>query len=552
MSKCLLEINRVRKAFGDREVLRLDSLSVYDGERIGLIGENGAGKSTLLAILEGSRKPDSGSVRRMGSVACIRQQGSAEKVEDRHYQALFQAPEARDSLSGGELTRRRIAGALSGHPQLLLADEPTTDLDGAGIRLLRRQLSAFEGALILVSHDRELLRALCSRIWYLEDGQITDFPGGYDAFQQERERQRERAQFEYDQYRSEQARLKASAQRMAERASGIKKAPSRMGNSEARLHRREATDAVLQISHAKRTLQNRMEQMEVKERPRALPEIKMMLGVAHPIGAKTALSVRCDRMAAGGKTLLRSTEFSLPTGSRTALMGENGCGKTTLLCALTGQLPQEARLDGAIRFNPAARLGWFDQHHQRTLRMDQTVLENIMRDSVLPESMARTVLSRLGFSREDAFKPVSLLSGGERAKTALARLLLMDCNLLLLDEPTNHLDLFAMEALEDLLRGYGGTLLFVSHDEAFIRRAATRLLRFEDQRLTAFEGTLGDMEDAARRKSGDQDLQLQLTGLEMRMAALAARMSKPRKGDRPDLLNEEYMRLAEQVRKLKS
>ena len=552
MSKCLLEINNVRKAFGDREVLRLDTLAVYDGERIGLIGENGAGKSTLLAILEGSRKPDSGSVRRMGSVACIRQQGSAEKVEDRHYQALFQAPEARDSLSGGELTRRRIAGALSGHPQLLLADEPTTDLDGAGIRLLRRQLSAFEGALILVSHDRELLRALCSRIWYLEDGQITDFPGGYDAFQQERERQRERAQFEYDQYRSEQARLKASAQRMAERASGIKKAPSRMGNSEARLHRREATDAILQISHAKRTLQNRMEQMEVKERPRALPEIRMMLGVAHPIGAKTALSVRCDRMAAGGKMLLRSTEFSLPTGSRTALMGENGCGKTTLLCALTGQLPQEARLDGAIRFNPAARLGWFDQHHQRTLRMDQTVLENIMRDSVLPESMARTVLSRLGFSREDAFKPVSLLSGGERAKTALARLLLMDCNLLLLDEPTNHLDLFAMEALEDLLRGYGGTLLFVSHDEAFIRRAATRLLRFEDQRLTAFEGTLGDMEDAARRKSGDQDLQLQLTGLEMRMAALAARMSKPRKGDRPDLLNEEYMRLAEQVRKLKS
>ncbi len=548
MTKLILEARKIRKAYGDRELFSVESLTVYDGERIGIVGQNGAGKSTLIRILAGEEAPDEGTVRRFAETALIRQQGIPEEEGEGIYRSLFHAQERRDSLSGGEQTRNRIAAALSAHPRLLLADEPSTDLDEEGLQMLRQQLEAYRGTLILISHDRTLLRRFCTRIWWLEEATIHDFPGGYDAFTEERQRRRERAQFEYDQYRAEQKRLKESAQRMTEWASSVKKAPSRMGNSEARLHTREYTNAVLHISHGKRTIQNRMEKMEVREKPVPLPEIRMKLGVASPIGARTALEVRCDRMTAGGKTLLENTGFSLPTGSRTALTGGNGCGKTTLLMALAGAEAEGTAFSGSIRFNPQAKVGWFDQHHERTLREAWTVLENVTEESVHPQAFARTVLSCLGFAREDAFKPVSVLSGGEKAKTAMARLLLMDLNLLVLDEPTNHLDLFTLEALETLLTGYGGTVLFVSHDEAFVQKVATRRVRFEERKLIAAEsGAKPEPETPAETA----DRGLEIMRLEMRLADLSARMAKPRKGDRPEELNAEYLKLAEEIRGLK-
>ena len=551
MASVLLEADHLRKSFGPRQLLDLDHLSVYDGEKIGLIGENGAGKTTLLRLLSGETEADEGTVRRPGSLAFIRQQGKEDGEADDQMQALFRVQARRDGLSGGEMTRGRIAAALSARPQLLFADEPTTDLDEEGLALLRKQLRAFPGALVLVSHDRSLLRLLCRRIWYLEDGKITDFPGGYDAFMEERRRQRDRQQFEYDQYRAEQKRLKESVQRMAEKASSVRKAPSRMGNSEARLHKREWTDSVLQLSHAKRTLQNRMEHLEAKEKPRNLPDIRMKLGVSSPVEAGVVLRVQCERLAAGKTELLSRTAFSLPTGSRTALLGANGCGKTTLLRVLTGQGGAPVCFDGKIQFNPAARIAWFDQHHEKTLDPEKTVLENVMDVSVHPESLARTVLIRLNFRRDDVFKPVSVLSGGERAKVALARLLLMDCNLLVLDEPTNHLDLFTLEELERLLADYGGTILFVSHDEEFVRKTATRIVRFDRRKLVSFEGTLDEMKNASRRDTSAEELRLAVSALEMRMAALAARMSAPKKGDRPDQLQAEYLEIAEKLRELK-
>ncbi len=548
MAKLILDARNIRKAYGDRELFFVESLAVYDGERIGIVGQNGAGKSTLIRILAGEDEPDEGMVRRFGETALIRQQGVPDEEGEGIYRSLFRAQEKHDGLSGGEQTRNRISAALSAHPRLLFADEPSTDLDEEGLEMLRQQLEAYRGTMILISHDRMLLRQFCTRIWWLEEAKIYDFPGGYDAFAEERKRRRERAQFEYDQYKKEQKRLKESAQRMAEWASSVKKAPSRMGNSEARLHTREYTNAILQISHAKRTVQNRMEKMEVKEKPVPLPEIRMKLGVLSPIGAKTALEVRCEHMEAGGKVLLEKTGFSLPTGSRTALTGANGCGKTTLLTALAGAESDGASFSGSVRFNPQTKVGWFDQHHERTLREDRTVLENVTEESVHPQAFARTVLSSLGFEREDAFKPVSVLSGGERAKTAVAKLLLMDLNLLVLDEPTNHLDLFTLEALEELLSGYGGTVLFVSHDELFVQKVSTRRIRFENRKLIASESS----EKTGPSPTAESvDRTLEIMRLEMRLADLSARLAKPRKGDHPEELNEQYLRLAEELRAVK-
>ena len=552
MSKLILEASHIVKRYADQAVLDIDSLRIYDGERVGLIGENGAGKSTLLAILAGELNPDEGSVRRFGPVAYIRQSGEARQLPNARMASEFRAPDEREGLSGGERTRRRIAGALSESSALLLADEPTTDLDAAGVARLKQRLADHAGALVLVSHDRDLLNALCTRILHLETGRLTDFPGTYDAYLQELERRRAHQQFEYDQYRAEQKRLRSVMQLKSEWAASVKKAPRRMGNSEARLHTREYTNAVLRQSQARRTVENRMERLEEKTRPRDLPEVKMALGVSRPIAAKTALSAACAELTAGSRILLRDAQLALPTGSRTALMGENGSGKTTLLRALRGSPSPGTHFEGAVRLNPGARPGWFDQDHERALDLDATALENAMADTAHPESVARTVLARLNLRGDSVFKPARVLSGGERAKLALAKLLLSDVNLLLLDEPTNHLDLFAMQSLEGLLADYGGTLLFVSHDRAFVQAVATRVLTISGGRLTAFEGTLSQMEAEQRRDRDAEARQLRVTALEMRMAALAARMSAPRKGDRPESLNAEYNRLAAELRAAKS
>ena len=552
MAKIILEAAGLQLSYGERQLLKIDQLRIYDTDRIGLIGENGAGKTTLLRILAGERQPEAGTVRRFVPAAVIHQEGKSGPGEDRELRARFRAQESRESLSGGEMTRNRITEALSGHPELLMADEPTTDLDQEGLSLLSKALGGFQGAILLISHDRMLLRRICNRIWYLRDGTILDFPGGYDDFIAERDRRMERETFEYEQYKAERKRLKESAQKMAERASQVKKAPGRMGNSEARLHKREWTDSVLQLSHAKRTIQNRMEHLEVKEKPKALPEIRMKLGVTHPVEAKTVLECACGRMQAGTSQLLCDTGFVLPTGSRTALTGPNGCGKTTLLRELLGKNMSGISFQGRARWNPAARVGWFDQHHEQTMDRQKSVLENIMETSVYPEHFARTVMACLGLRGEAVFKPLNLLSGGEKAKTALGRLLLMDCNTLVLDEPTNHLDLFTMEELEKLLATYGGTILFVSHDEEFIRKTATRMIRFEDGKLITEEGGWNEKKKPAREEGNAADTGLEISRLEMRMAMLSARMARPAKGDRPEQLQQEYLELARKIQELKA
>lgn len=562
MPEILLEARNIRHGYGLRTVLEIDELKIYDGERIGLIGENGAGKSTLLEILCGALVPDGGEVHRYAGISVIRQMGDVDAEGDGRLRSEFGAQESREGLSGGERTRRRIAAALSDGSHLLLADEPTTDLDAHGVEQLRRELEAYDGAIVLVSHDRGLLDALCTRILHLEDAKVSDFPGNYTAYRAELERRRAFQQFEYDQYRGEQARLRASIQSVGERTAQMKKTPSRMGNSEARLHRMDSRQISGQLHKAKKQLETRLSQLEVKERPREDIAIRMELGASRPVSAKIAMEIRYLTLKAGEKTLLKNASLSVPTGSRTALTGPNGCGKTTLMRAIAGKAASEGKLfsapegelpsiGSAVRLNPAVRVGWFDQTHERTLDFEKTALENVMRETPHPEGDVRTALARLGLRRDDVFKPVKVLSGGERGRVALAKLLLSDANLLLLDEPTNHLDVFTLEALQELLLGYRGTVVFVSHDSAFSEAVATRSARFENGKLTVFEGTQAERAARENVDRAKEERELQISVLQMRMATLAGRMAAPQKGDDPLKLNEEYLELARQVRELK-
>lgn len=563
MPKLLLEANGIIVEFGVRRVLDIDRIRIYDGERVGLIGENGAGKTTFLDVLSGTRTPDSGVVSRYGELAMICQLGNGESAENAEIRARFSAQDVREGLSGGEMTRRRIAAALSKRAPLLLADEPTTDLDAEGVQELTAELSHYEGAIVLVSHDRGLLDALCTRILHLEDGKITDFPGNYTEYRAELERRRAFQQFEYDQYRGEQARLRASIQDNRERSSQRRKPSERWGNSEARLHKMDGRQNSEKYHKARRQMESRLNHMEVKTRPREDIAITMALGASNPVSAKTILEARYLSLRAGDKPLLKNASFRLPTGSRTALVGANGCGKTTLMRAIAAKAAEEGKLenqnailgespDCAIRFNPAARVGWFDQTHERTLNPEWSALENILSETEAPESDVRTVLARLGIRGDDVFKPARVLSGGERGRVALAKLLMGSANLLLLDEPTNHLDVFTLEALQQLLSTYQGTILFVSHDSAFRDAVATRMIEFDSGKLAAFEGGAAEKNARENADRSREAIETEISVLQMRMAVVAARMSAPKKGDSPEKLNEEYLALAETLRKRKN
>ncbi len=539
----LLRAENLRVLFGIRTIFDIETIEIFDGDRIGLVGDNGAGKSTLLSVLHGDRAPDEGTVRRYADSAIVRQFGEAEDAPaDSAFAARLRAKDdVHEGISGGELERLRIARALSIRAPLLLADEPTTNLDFDGVAQVRKALSAHRGALLLISHDRALLDDLCTVIWELEDGKLHIYPGNYTDYREQKERTRDFQRFEYQQYRQEQARLRAAMAETKESARQIKKTPKRMGNSEARLHKRGVEGVREKVEKSAKAMQSRIDNMEAKERPREDGQIRMALSGRQGITSQAAVRVDNLALRAGGQTLLQKASFTLATGARTVLVGPNGCGKTTLLRAIRDELP-------GVRISPGVTIGWFGQETLDTLDLSLTLLENVMRDSLLPVHQARTLMARMGLTAADMEKPASVLSGGERAKAALARLMACGATLLLLDEPGNHLDLRALEALEEMLSAYEGTMLLVSHDRRMIDRVAQRLLLFENGELSSFDGNLEDLERARAPKPAsamDEDI------LRMRMTALLARMSAPKKGDKPDALTAEYDALAEQLRQMR-
>lgn len=471
----LLRAQNLKKEFGIQTILDIEALEIHDGDRIGLVGRNGTGKSTLLHILSGRQEADAGRIIRNCEIAEILQSGETDGEAEGSYISRLRI---RDSAcrSGGERTRRSIAAAFSRHAPLLFADEPTTNLDVEGIRELEKMLAGYRGAVLLVSHDRMLLDLVCNQIWELEEGKLRIYPGNYSAWRQQRQREREFRQFEYEQYQKEKKRLEKNIRQVRQEGKKAGKPPKRMSSSEWMLYKGTASIQQGHVQNRAKAMESRLEHLEVKERPKDLPEVSMKLGEQQKI--KSGYAVKAEHINVsyelpyGGHVVLRDASIRIPAGKKCFLTGENGCGKTTLI-------EQVIRREAGTWIASDAVVGYFSQNHE-ILDFNKTVLENVMEDAVVPEHISRAVLANLYMSRNDIEKPVSVLSGGERVKTAMAKLLVSGCNFLILDEPTNHMDIYTMEGLERLLESFDGTAWIVSHDRAFTAHLADVVYEVRD------------------------------------------------------------------------
>lgn len=471
----LLKANKLKKEYGVQEVLDIEHLEIWDGDRIGIVGVNGSGKSTLLHILYGDLDADEGQVERKCEIAMISQDGESQGEATDFYQSQM-GIRKKQINSGGEKTRLAIAAAYSKQAPLLLADEPTTNLDEEGLETLEALLMGYPGAVVLISHDRKLLDQVCTTIWALEKGKIRIYPGNYTDWYEQRQREYRFTEFEYEQYQKEKKRLKQLVSQTSQKAKGMTKAPKRMGNSEARLHIGSIKEKRKKIDDRVKIFENRMDNLEVKERPEELPEIKMDLGASKPVKSKFAVKMKDITIQYGDHTVLQNLNFEIPAGKRCFLKGVNGSGKTSLIRYLMDDNP-------GVTYASDLKIGYVSQNHN-TLDFNKTVLENVRYHSIFTEGIDRAVLANLNLSKQDINKKVSVLSGGERVKTALAQVLVSECNMLILDEPTNHMDIYAMEALEALLLKWKGTLLIVSHDRTFSGRLAEKMYLLEDSVIT--------------------------------------------------------------------
>lgn len=475
----LLEINELSKSYGDRQVVSLKKLCLYAGDRVAVVGQNGAGKTTLLRMITGEENPDSGRIQVRGRLAVIPQLGVLEAAQyDRRIAAQL-GVDCDSAFSGGERIKALIAAAMAQQPDVLLADEPTTNLDIAGIMQLENLLKRFDGTLLLISHDRTLLEAVCNKVLEVEQGVYTLYSCGYHEYALQKELERQTQQSRYEAYTSERDRLKQAVQDKAQQSAGVRKTPKRMGNSEARLHKMGGQGAKQKLDRAAKAVESRLDQLEKVEKPWEYKPISFDIrpGMVHnPVIA----SLRNVTKIYGDKVVLQGCSFDVPNHKRTVLIGPNGAGKSTLMEMI---VRREEGVEVCTGFKP----GYYRQD-AAGVDDNKTVLQNAMESAIYNEQFVRTVLARLLFRRDEVHKSASYLSGGERLKLALACIILSDFNLLMLDEPTNFLDIESRQALEDVLRAYPGAVLLTSHDRAFIETVADRIVLIEDGQARTFEG----------------------------------------------------------------
>ncbi|WP_152656015.1 Vga family ABC-F type ribosomal protection protein [Oceanobacillus sp. CFH 90083] len=521
----ILEGQHIKHSIKDRELFSIEHLAVYAKARIGLVGKNGSGKTTLLNLLAGNIQPEQGTIHMYTSV-----------------ELLPQLKKKRDQKSGGEVTQAYIVEALKKQTGLLLADEPTTNLDTVHIEWLEKQLSHWQGALIIVSHDRNFLDKLCDEIWEIDEQTLKIYSGNYTAYRQQKEKAVEKQRLDYEHYQQKKQQLERAIEKKEQKAQRATKTPkSKIGSTEESLKGAKPYFAKKQkkLQKTSKALETRLENLEKVEKVREAAPLKMTLPHQERLQQKIILRIEDVEGTVPGKQLWKKASLNIKGGDKVGIIGPNGAGKTTFVRKIMQK-------DTGITLNPSVKIGYFKQDLS-TLDPEKSILENAKETSKHDETLIRTVLARLHFYRDDVFKPVHVLSGGEQVKVAFAKLFVSDINMLILDEPTNYLDIEAVEALEGLLQAYEGTVLFVSHDRQFIENIATKMIEINNQELTFFEGSFRQLhEEPAEKKSQQNPTEQQLMIVETKLTEVLSKLSL----DPSDELEQEFQKLLQQKRTL--
>lgn len=542
----LIECNNIKKYFGDKLILDFEHLEVHSEDRIGVVGINGAGKTTLLNILSSRLEPDEDQVKLYGRVAYISQLEPAERqnISSEMASRFGVGTVWNEHMSGGEKTRFKLAAALDDNSSVILADEPTSNVDMEGIELMAEKFMEYNGALMVISHDRNFLDKICNEILEIEDGKIKLYNGNYSAYRDQKIHERERAQLEYEEYVKEKKRLEGVIEGLKRNVKSMRKTPKRMGNSEARLHKMGPQKSQAALERAVKNVEKRIQHLEVKEKPKEQPEIKLDIQEGDRLHSKIIIEGKNITKVFGEKIIFKEASFSIYNNSKVALIGPNGCGKTTLIKMIMDN-------DASIRIAKGAKIGYFSQEMD-ILNKNLSIIENVMESSIYPESFARLLLARLLFRGDEVYKKVHVLSGGEQVKVSFAKMLLQDINLLILDEPTNYMDINSLEVMEESLREYNGTLLFVSHDRRFVDALADHIMTIEDMKIRMFSGNYAEYLEK-RKKSGNEtkeDIEKQVLLLRNRLSEVIGRLSMPSKNDDVEALNKEYFKIMDELREL--
>ena len=442
-------------------LFRLDRLEIYEHDIIGVTGKNGSGKTTLLNMLAGRRAPDAGTVSAYASLSYLEQ---------------FTGEAPQGGLSGGEITKAYLSEALGAGAPLLLLDEPTSNLDISAIRLLEKQILGYNGGIVLISHDRKLLENCCTKILDIENQEARLYDCGYADFVSLKQQEAERGQFLYEQYNKERRRLLESIRETQAKSKSVRKAPKRMGNSEARLHKRKAGERMESVEAGANALKTRLEKLEVHKQPKKQRRIGIGLeNISERYRGRFIIECEGLSVGFGERILFENAAFRIKTGAKVILIGDNGCGKTTLIKKILEPGVAEIK-------SHAKNIAYYSQGLDM-LDTGASILANVLDGSAFTELEARNILGRLDIRRDAVGKRVGYISGGERVKVCFAKIFTQGADLIILDEPTNYLDISTAQALEDIIKEYDGTVLAVSHDRSFAGNISDCVLEIKNRRV---------------------------------------------------------------------
>jgi ATP-binding cassette subfamily F protein 3 len=559
----MLTIADISKTYGTRELFSDVSLFIARTDRLGLIGPNGAGKSTLFNLILGEEKPDTGTIEwergadfgylpqesaPAGDETILHIATSGKKLEptDDDYDIDYTLePRAKKILaglgfkegdalklaktfSGGWVMRAHLARLLVAEPALLLLDEPTNHLDLEALLWFQEYLTRYPGGLVVISHDRAFLNALCTGMLELRANTLHYYHGNYDNFLKEKEARKAQQAAAFKNQQREIAHLQVFVDRFGAKASMASRAKSKEKQIE------------------------RLKEVAVEEPTEELRKMNFKFPQPPRSGLKV-VELEHVQQAYGDHVVYRDLNFTAERGQRIVLVGPNGAGKSTLLKILGNVIPFQG---GTRELGSNVVPGYFAQNRLDNLDADATVFENVMslrtNENQLTEQQARAILGAFLFRKDDVHKPVSVLSGGEKSRLALARILVKPPNLLLMDEPTTHLDIQSIDSLVSALKNYEGTLIFISHDVHFIRALAETVLHVHSGRLTPYAGDYDYYLE--KSKAGDARAALTAGFTDARPvqapAAAKAEVSNPKSSAAKKSTPNEIRKFREQVGRL--